>query len=177
MTITAVDPGGDPVPGFSGPVNLKEVTSFGDGRTSPATVMFSNGTWSGPVTMFRADETSINRGNVNLEAWLPGSPNINGTSDPFTVHPGPFSRLQIVVPGESPLPGSVSGIIGSPASQAAGVGFAVDVYSTDQWWNPIPSNDQVRITSSDPAASTPVTGTLSNGTAPVLPVHLRGRRP
>ena len=162
ISITAVDPNGSTVP-YSGPISLNQVTSYGDGRIVPATVTLSVGSWSGSVTMYRADETSINRGNVNIVAYLAADPSINGTSDPFTVHPGPFNRLQVVVPGQDPLPGSVAGLTGNPASQTATVGFAVDVYATDAYWNPVPSGDNVRITSSDPVASTPVSGALSNG--------------
>jgi hypothetical protein len=162
-TITAIGPTGNTVTGFSGQVHLREITSFGDGRISPEFVTFSNGVWSGNVTMYRADESSINRGNVNMYAFLDAAPQKNGTSDPFIVHPGPFSRLQIVVPGESPLPGSVSGKTGSPATQSAGRAFNVGVYGTDAYWNQAPVADNVRVTSSDPAASTPVTGTLTSG--------------
>ena len=162
-TITAIGPNGNTVTGFSGQVHLKEITSFGDGRISPEVVTFSGGTWSGSVTMYRADESSINRGNVNMYAYLDAAPQKNGTSDPFIVHPGPFARVQIVVPGETPLPGSVSGKIGTPATQSAGRAFNVGVYGTDAYWNQVPAADNVRITSSDPAANTPLTGTLSNG--------------
>lgn len=104
ITVTARDPNGAQVTGYNGPVQLKEVTSYGDGRVSPDFVTLSGGTWTGAVTMYRADETSINRGNVNLYAWLAAAPSKNGTSDPFTVHPGTFARLQVIVPGETPLP-------------------------------------------------------------------------
>ncbi len=57
-----------PYPGFSGEVRLQEITSFGLGRISPDRVTLSSGEWSGSVTMYRADETSINRGNVNIYA-------------------------------------------------------------------------------------------------------------
>ncbi|MEE9271266.1 MAG: FlgD immunoglobulin-like domain containing protein [Candidatus Krumholzibacteria bacterium] len=163
ITLWAVDPNDNVVTGFSGPVLLQEITSFGNGRITPSVVNLTNGTWTGGLTMFRADETSINRGNVNVFASLPGDPTKNGTSDPFTVHPGPFTQVQIVVAGQSPAPGTVNGLTGSPASQAAGQLFQVDVYSTDDFWNPVPSIDVVRITSSDPAASTPVTDALLNG--------------
>ncbi len=163
VSFTAVDPQGDVVTGFSGQVNLQQLTSFGVGRIEPSVVTLSNGSWSGNVTMYRADETAINRGNVNIYAFLPGSPGVNGTSDPFTVHPGSFSRVQIVVPGQDPAPGSSSGVTGDPATQGAVQGFAVEVYATDTYWNPVPSSDTVRLTSSDAAASTPVTGALSNG--------------
>jgi hypothetical protein len=162
-TITAVNPSGQTVTGFNGQVHLKEITSYGDGRISPEYVTLTNGVWSGNVTMYRADETSINRGNVNMYAYLDAAPQKNGTSDPFVVHPGPFARVQLVVPGETPLPGSVSGKTGSPATQSAGLAFNVSVWATDAYWNPVPSADNVRITSSDAAASTPVTGVLTNG--------------
>ena len=129
VTVQAVDPAGRVVSGYSGPIRVKEITSFGDGRTSPATITLSGGSWTGPITMYRADESNIDRGNVNLYAWLESAPSRNGTSDPFTVHPGTLARVQIVTPGESPLPGSVSGLTGSPASQSAGRAFSVGVYA------------------------------------------------
>jgi hypothetical protein len=84
------------------------------------------------------------------------------------VHPGVFSRVQIVVPGQTPWPGSVSGAAGTPASQGAGQSFQVDVYATDDYWNPVPSVDAVRVTSTDSAGSTPVSGSMSNGSAQFL---------
>src|SRR5258705_1577405 len=100
-------------------------------------ITLTNGTWSGDVAALRADETNINRGNVNFYAWLQSAPAKNGTSDPFVVHPGALARVQIVVPGETVLPGSPSGKTGSPASQSAGRAFQVNVWSTDSYWNPV----------------------------------------
>jgi len=111
--------------------------------------------------MYRADETSINRGNVNVYAYDRANPTKNGTSDPFTVHPGSFSRVQIVVPGQTPWPGSLSGVSGSPATQGAGNNFNVSVYGTDAYWNQVPTGDNVRVTSSDGATN--VSGALTNG--------------
>ncbi len=163
ITLSARDPNGQVVTGFSGEVALKEITSFGEGRISPDRVTLSQGEWSGSVTMYRADETNINRGNVNIYAFLEQASQKNGTSDPFVVHPGSFARLQIVVPGETPVPGEVSGLIGNPAPQAAGEPFPVDIYATDDYWNPVPSGDTVRLLSSDGAANTPQSGALTNG--------------
>jgi hypothetical protein len=165
MTIRAVDPQGNTVAGYSGDVQLKETTSFGDGSTVPATITLTNGTWTGSLAALRADETNINRGNVNFYAWLSAAPGKNGTSDPFVVHPGPFTRLQVLAPGENPLPGSPSGKSGTPASQGAGHAFTASVWATDNYWNPVSSADAVRLTSSDAAANTPVSGSLSNGRA------------
>jgi flagellar hook capping protein FlgD len=166
LTVTAVDPTGATVAGYAGPAVLQEITSFGPGRitassSGDSTITLSGGVWSGSVTMYRADETSINRGNVNVYAYDRLNPTKNGTSDPFTVHPGTFSRVQIVVPGQSPYPGSLSGVIGNPATQAAGAVFNVSVYGTDPYWNQVPTGDQVRVTSSDGATN--VSGTMLNG--------------
>jgi hypothetical protein len=163
ITLTAKDPNGGTVTGYSGSVRLKELTSFGEGRISPDIITLNQGIWNGPVTMYRADETNINRGNVNIYAFIEAAPSKNGTSDPFVVHPGAFARVQIVLPGETPLPGGLIGREGTPASQAAGQDFSVQIYATDDYWNPLPSDDTVRITSSDPGASTPVSGPLVNG--------------
>jgi hypothetical protein len=163
ISLSAVDAAGNVVEGFEGTVRLREITSFGDGRIEPEEITLSSGSWSGDVTNFRADETNINRGNVNILAYLGADPAINGTSDPFVVHPGTFARVQVVVPGQSPAPGSLSGVTGATASQAAGQLFQVEVYATDAYWNPVPSTDGVLVSSSDPAASTPVSGNLVDG--------------
>jgi len=163
LSVYAVDPNGDVVTGYTGPVSLKEITSFGEGRIVPGEIPLTNGEWSGSVTMYRADETNISNGNVNIYAYLEADPTKSGTTDPFVVHPGPFARVQIVVPGQTPLPGGISGVSGSPATQSAGEEFSVDVYSTNDFWNPLPSADNVRIISSDSEANTPQSGALVDG--------------
>jgi len=160
VTIDAVDPADNLVRGFSGTVSLKELTNFGDGLTSPSQVTLSAGTWTGSVTVYRADLT-VSRG-ANLYAWLPESPTKDGSSTPFNVNEGSFARLQIVLPGQTPVPGSATGISGTPSAQVSGTAFTVGVYATDTWWNPVSSGHSVRITSSDQAASA-VSGSLSNG--------------
>jgi hypothetical protein len=165
-TITARTPSGSTVTGYNGPVSLREVTSYGEGRISPETVTMVNGVWSGNVTMYRADETSINRGNVNMVAYLLANPSKNGTSDPFVVHPGSFSRLQIIVPGITPLPGSVSGYTGAAATQAVGTTFNVGVYATDPYWNPVPSADVVHVTGTGSYTANPTSGVLATQGSP-----------
>ncbi len=165
IEITAVDPIGRTAYGFSGPVNLQQLTSYGVGRLSPATVTLNRGTWSGEIVLYRADETNINSGNVHIYACLPDDITVNGASNSFLLHPGELRRVQIVLPGQSPLPGSVSGVTGTPATQGATQPFAVDVYATDNFWNPLVCNDMVLIQSSDlPAQITPIL-TLEGGTA------------
>jgi hypothetical protein len=163
LTLTARDPNGNLVSGFSGSVALREITSFGEGRIVPDEVTLNRGRWDGSVTVFRADETMPSRGNVNIYASLESRPEINGTSDPFLAHPGPMRRVQLIVPGETPLPGSLSGRTGTPASQVTGQGFTISLYSTDQYWNRVSSDDRIRITSSDGAANTPIEERLNGG--------------
>jgi hypothetical protein len=164
-TLTARDPNGNVVTGYTGPAGLKEMTSFGEGRVSPAQVTLTGGIWSGNLTMFRADETSINRGNANKYAYDLNNPSKNGSSDPFIVHPGSFAKVQVIVPGTAPAPGEVTGYTGSPATQAVGTAFTATVYATDAYWNPLPSGDNVRVVSNTDNAETvsPTSGTLSNG--------------
>ncbi len=163
VTITARNANGELVSGFSGVVRLGELTSLGTGRTSPVLVSMTAGQWSGSVAVYRADETAPSGGNAVVSAQVDGSPSQSGTSNSFVVHPGPFRRLQVVMPGESPLPGSVSGITGVPTSQTAGRSFTVGVYATDDYWNQVPSGDAVRLASATDPADTPVNGTLSAG--------------
>jgi len=159
-TVTARDPNNNTVTAYNGPISLREVTSFGEGRISPETVTMVNGVWSGNVTLYRADETSINRGNVNMEAYLASNPAKKGTSDPFVVHPGALSRLQVIVPGQTPLPGSVSGYTGSPATQGVGTAFTVGVFGTDAYWNPVPATNTVTISATGSFTSNPTSGAL-----------------
>jgi hypothetical protein len=163
VTITARDPNGDLVSGFSGSAQLRQLTSFGAGRISPASVTLTAGQWSGSVTVFRADQTNPGSGSVSIAAEVVGHPTQSGVSNAFVVSPGAFRRLQIVAPGESPVPGSVSGIIGVPAGQAAGRSFTVLVYATDDYWNQVPSADAVSVGSTTDPADVAVTGNLAGG--------------
>jgi hypothetical protein len=160
ITVNAVDANGNRVTGFSGAVNVKELTNFGDGLASPSQITLSAGTWTGAITVYRADLT-VNRG-ANVYAWLPSNTSVDGTSPGFNVNPDAFARLQIVLPGQTPVPGSATGITGTPAAQVAGSAFTVGVYATDNWWNQVSSGDVVSISSSDPAATT-ASGSLNNG--------------
>ncbi|MBN1165181.1 MAG: hypothetical protein JXB45_11425, partial [Candidatus Krumholzibacteriota bacterium] len=164
VELAAVDQRGNRVTAFAGPVILEEVTSTGQGRLSPAEVYLEEGFWSGSVTLFLADETTISgQGAVRLYASLEENQALNGYSNRFTVHPGDFSRLQIVVPGQRRSPGTITGITGSPAVQSTGLNLEVEVYATDPYWNLVEAADLVRIVSSDPTASTPVGGSLQAG--------------
>ena len=90
---------------------------------------------------------------------------LSGTSGAVTVGAGPFARLQILLPGETSVPGSSSGRSGTPADQLANVAFNVTVQSVDAYWNPVPAADTIAISSSDPLAVLPANGALASGSA------------
>jgi hypothetical protein len=59
----------------------------------------------------------------------------NVISGNVAVGTGPFSKLQLLVPGESAAPGSASGKTGTPSGQVAGTSFGVTVNAVDAQWN------------------------------------------
>ncbi len=89
----------------------------------------------------------------------------NGLSSAFAVSSAAFSKLQILVPGETAAPGTLSGKTGTPAAQAAGTPFIVTVNAVDAGWNLVNTiSDAVAISSTDGAAGLPVPAALVSGT-------------
>jgi hypothetical protein len=95
---------------------------------------------------------------------LSGSP--TATSASFTVTAAAFTKLQVLVPGETAAPGTASGKTGIPSPQAAGSAFSVTVNAVDANWNVVTTApaDTVAISSSDGAANLPSNGALAAGT-------------
>ncbi len=93
------------------------------------------------------------------------------TSSTIAVAPGPFSKLQVLLPGQSPAPGTTTWKSGTPAAQTIGVGFNTRVTAVDANWNPIATNDTVKVTSTDPLAVLPGSTALVAGSL-TLPVTM-----
>src|SRR5439155_11099599 len=88
-----------------------------------------------------------------------------GTSANVTVNPGAFTKLQLLVPGETAAPGSATGKTGTPNGQLVGVSFDTTVNAVDANWNVVGSvSDVVDINSSDLSASLPPDAALFAGT-------------
>jgi hypothetical protein len=84
-----------------------------------------------------------------------------GTSSTFSVTTNNASKLQVLVPGETAVPGSSTGKTGAPFTQTAGVMFTATVRATDDYYNPVPTaGAQVDMTTTDPY-DTPTTQTQS----------------
>ena len=71
--------------------------------------------------------------------------------------------LQVLMPGETAAPGTVSGKTGTPTAQSAGNPVTVTVRMVDQFFNLVSSTDTVAITSSDVAATLPANAALVAG--------------
>src|SRR5206468_4143362 len=87
------------------------------------------------------------------------------TSPSITVNSGAFTKLQILMPGETAAPGSTTGKTGTPASQPTGTAFNVTVNAVDANWNLVNTvTHTVGITSSDSNATLPANGALTAST-------------
>ncbi|MCB4791979.1 MAG: hypothetical protein LHV68_08835 [Elusimicrobia bacterium] len=78
-------------------------------------------------------------------------PNLaSGQSSPFTMAAGPVKKLQVLVPGEFPAPGTDSGRTGTPYHATAGHPFTVTVRTCDTYWNLRYSTPTISVWTSDP---------------------------
>src|SRR5204862_2065706 len=59
----------------------------------------------------------------------------SATSDNIVVSPAAFSKLQLLVPGETAAPGSASGKTGTPTSSTAATAFNITANAVDNFWN------------------------------------------
>src|SRR5207247_3874653 len=83
----------------------------------------------------------------------------------ITVNVGAFTKLQILVPGETAAPGTATGKTGTPAAQTAGTPFNVMVNAVDANWNTISTvTDTVGISTSDLNDAHPANAALVAGT-------------
>jgi hypothetical protein len=90
----------------------------------------------------------------------------NATSSNILVSSGAFAKLQLLVPGETAAPGTVSGKTGTPGAQTAATGFAVTVKAVDAFWNFVnTASDTVALSSSDTTAALPLATALASGAA------------
>ncbi len=134
------------------------ITSSDLNATPPANAALAAGTRTFSVTLKTAGSRTVTATDVT-DATKTAS-----TSPPITVNPGPFTKLQLLVPGETAAPGTATGKTGVPTTQAAGVPFTVTVNAVDANWNVASSTHTVGITSSDAAATLPANATLAAGT-------------
>src|SRR6185295_4057638 len=88
------------------------------------------------------------------------------------------SRLEVLLPGEGAVPGSVAGKGGTASAQTAGVKFNATVRATDAYWNLTASaGGNVGVTSNDSFATLPGNQPLTSGsTVFAIPLVTAGAR-
>ncbi|MDB6125628.1 MAG: hypothetical protein JWQ71_4621 [Pedosphaera sp.] len=89
---------------------------------------------------------------------------LTNTGSATIIKAGTFTKLQILVPGETAAPGTAPGKINSPLGQGTNSPFNVTVNAVDANWNLINTNDTIRITSSETNSILPANATLVAGT-------------
>ena len=76
-----------------------------------------------------------------------------------------FTKLQVLLPGETAAPGTATGKTGTPTAQPSGVEFDVVVNAVDDnWYLASAGRDVVNLTSTEAAATLPADAALVNGT-------------
>ena len=152
IQVTALTPAGATDTSFNGTVDISSTGTLSAG--SGTTANFVNGvlaSWSVRIS---------NVGSFTITATETGAASF-GLSNAFPVVP----KLQLLVPGETAAPGTLSGKTGTPLAQTGGTPFNVTVNGVDEYWNVVvTATDSVGLTSSDGAAVLPPAAALVNGT-------------
>jgi len=82
------------------------------------------------------------------------APALTASVSTFTVVADAASRIQLVMPGENPVPGNINlvrGVNGTPNTVLAGANFYVTANLTDSFWNPVvTATSSIQVVSSDP---------------------------
>ena len=90
---------------------------------------------------------------------------------------GPYTRLQVLLPGETAAPGTSTGKTGTPRAQTAGVPFTVSVRACDNTWvTDATVTNVIALLSSDASATLPAPVQLVNGQATYGRTRLRWDR-
>ena len=165
VTLEARDTDGDPVLNFRDDVILDAlVGNFLGGPT--VTVQgsaFSLGVTTLDVTFLGTDpstrENTLVADNSRIYAGqvVPAT----GSAVVTPLRPGPLSTVVLLMPGEALTPGVSPGKSGMPLAQISGNTFnGVNIWATDQYWNPVESGPYptLNFSSDDPAGGVVLPG-------------------
>jgi hypothetical protein len=142
--------------------------------------------WTLPAAGFNAESAAVlagpwsNAGLTNtytgggkVHVLVPSSALPAGNATFFRLMKRVPVKLQVLLPGETNAPGTVTGKIGTPIAQAAYVPFNITVNMVDSTWHILSSSDTVNLTSTDPVfepsviTDPPRTVPLVNGTVTI----------
>lgn len=86
-----------------------------------------------------------------------------------------FTKLQVLLPGETAAPGTPTGKTGTPTAVQVFTPFDVIVTAVDDQWYPITGvSDTIHLASDDPTATIPADAQLVNGTVTFTGVYFGG---
>ena len=135
------------------------ITSSDANAILPADAAVVSGSQIFSVTFITAGSRTVTASDVTNAGIT------SNTGTATTVSPGAFSKLQLLMPGETASPGSASGKTGAPTARTAGTAFNVTVNAVDDNWNLVSTvTDTVGISSSDANATPPANNSLASGT-------------
>ncbi len=154
VTVNAVDAFWNPVSS----TDTVAITSSDANAALPANAALVAGTKTYIVTAKTAGSATFTATDAT-----DGTKNAN-TGSATTINAAAFSKLQILLPGETAAPGTASGKTGAPTPQTAGSSFSVTANAVDSFWNPVSSTDTVALSTSDASATAPAPAALLAGT-------------
>lgn len=162
LTVRALDGLGQPAAVAADTALALAVKTGGGALGGVVTATLPRG--SNVVTLSGLSYTRAESGVVLTASRTSGDVLTSGDSAAFTVTAGAVDRLQLLMPGETADPGSVTGRTGTPGGQTAGSPVTVSVRAVDAHWNLVTTvTDLVRITSSDAGATLPSDAALVGG--------------
>jgi hypothetical protein len=163
VTVRAVDAYYNLVNGVSDRIQLGSTDAF---ATIPSETTLVNGQILLNARLYRTGPQRIWARHADNASVQPD------TSSAVQVSGGPFAKLLILAPGESPAPGTASGRTGVATDQSINYAFNVTVLATDAWGNPVGGvSHVVRLSCSDLLATLPPDTPLVDGQVE-LPVRL-----
>ncbi len=156
VTVRAVDAYWNLVNTVTDQIN---VTSDDAGATHPANTTLVGGTRNYNITLRTLGAVNITATDVTDGSKTLATGGVNVVS-------GAFTRLQLLLPGETAAPGTPTGKTGTPTAQVAGTPFTVTVNAVDAAWNPIAGiTDVVHLATTDANATMPAHVAMVNGVA------------
>ncbi|MCC8425096.1 T9SS type A sorting domain-containing protein [Mucilaginibacter sp. UR6-11] len=157
VTVNAVDANWNKVASIT---DVTNITSTDVNGVMPANAALVAGT----KTNFAVNLKTA--GTYTITATDITAPAITASISPsVTVNTGAFTKLQILLPGETAAPGTATGKTGTPTAPVAGAAFNIQVNAVDAVWNVVTSvTDVTAITSNDANAVLPANTALTAGT-------------
>ncbi len=157
---------------ISSPATLTVSISVADNKKNDVLTVGATGlqirpTFGGPLSTGKhLYRSASNPGTASISGITTSSDGSTGSNfGNVSTVAGAYNRLQLLLPGETPAPGTVSGRSGTPNTPIAGTAFNVTVNAVDAFWNPVTTIlNLISFSSTDPAATLPGLTALAGGT-------------